>query len=112
MYKINLPVLFGLESVVRDELYDLGFAKENVELGNGNVQISLKQDRESIAEAVALCNVHLRCAERVELVVAEFQANDFDQLFDNVKALEWDTWIPDNACLLYTSDAADDCCRV
>lgn len=97
MYKINLPVLFGLESVVRDELFDLGFVKENVELGNGNVQISLKQDRDSIAKAVALCNVHLRCAERVELVVAEFQANDFDQLFDNVKALEWDIWIPENA---------------
>lgn len=97
MYKINLPVLFGLESVVRDELFDLGFEKKNVEIGNGNVQINLEQNQNAIAKAVALCNVHLRCAERVELVFAEFKADDFDELFDKVKALDWSQWIPENA---------------
>lgn len=97
MYIIILPVLMGLEAVVKEELLALGFSSEAIELSNGQVSLRPKQDRLAISRAIALCNVHLACAERVELCVAEFPAEDFDALFEGVKALDWSLWIPKKA---------------
>ena len=39
----------------------------------------------------------LRCADRVLIKVGEFRADDFGQLFDGVKAMEWEQWIGKDA---------------
>lgn len=79
------PCLFGLESLVADELRELGM--ENVTAENGRVLFSGGVD------ALARANINLRCAERVLIVVGEFEAKTFDDLFEKVKALDWERWI-------------------
>lgn len=97
MYTIILPVLMGLESVTADELLELGFAAEAIVKENGLVRLAVGCDRKEISEAVARCNVHLRTAERVELEVANFRAEDFDELFEQVQLLPWEAWIEPRA---------------
>lgn len=87
MNEINYicPCLFGLESLVADELRTLGMDKVASE--NGRVLFS------GGPEALARANIGLRCAERVLINVGEFEAKRFDDLFEGVKALEWERWI-------------------
>ena len=57
-------------------------------------------------------NIHLRCADRVFVKMGEFKAFTFDELFRNIKKIDWQNYIPENgefpvswvsSCLLYTS---------
>lgn len=97
MYKIIIPVLMGLESVTGDELEALGFSRESITKENGLVILEPGQEREAIAEAAARCNMFLRTAERVEVEVASFKAENFDELFDAVQTLPWEDWIEPRA---------------
>lgn len=45
-------------------------------------------------EAIAKANLWLRSADRVQLVLGEFEARTFDELFEKTKALPWEEWIP------------------
>ncbi len=76
---------FGLESVVKRELQDLGY--ENTTVENGKV--TFKGDEFSIPKA----NLWLRCADRVLLKMGEFKALSFEELFEKTKALPWEDWI-------------------
>ncbi|TWT57143.1 Ribosomal RNA large subunit methyltransferase K/L [Thalassoglobus neptunius] len=80
---------FGLEAVVARELRDLGYPETTVEDG----RVRFKGD----AAAICRTNLWLRCAERVQVVVGEFDAVDFDQLFDQTKELPWEEWLPVDA---------------
>ena len=78
---------FGLESVVKREVTDLGFddikcIDSRVEFASGNIH-----------EAIVRSNLWLRSADRVLLKMAEFKATDFETLFEQTKALPWDDWI-------------------
>ncbi|MBC9706705.1 MAG: class I SAM-dependent RNA methyltransferase, partial [Enterococcus sp.] len=42
----------------------------------------------------ATANLWLRTADRVKIVVGEFDAYTFDELFENVKALPWEDFLP------------------
>lgn len=50
-------------------------------------------------DAAALCraSVNLRCAERVLLKLGEFDARDFDELFEGTRAIEWADILPADA---------------
>ena len=73
---------FGLESQVAWELKSLGYEDQFVDQGRG---VRFRGDLAAIARA----NLWLRCADRVQLVVGEFPARTFDELYDGVRALPW-----------------------
>lgn len=78
---------FGLEAVVARELKDLGYSEQRVE--NGRVLFT------ATPEAIARTNLWLRSADRVQLLLGEFEARTFDELFEQTKALPWEDWIPE-----------------
>lgn len=80
---------FGLEAVVARELKDLGYADQCVE--DGRIRF------EGDATAVCRANIRLRAASRVLLLVGEFEARDFGELFDRTRELAWEDWIPADA---------------
>jgi len=84
--KLSAPCLFGLESLVSDELKRL--KAENVRAENGRVLFSGGE------ELIARANINLACAERVQILVGEFEAETFDELFEGTKALPWENFIP------------------
>ena len=87
MDKINLvaPCLFGVESVAADEFRRMGF--EDIVTENGRVLLS--GDSNMLARA----NICSRFAERILINVGTFTATTFTELFDGVKALEWEKYI-------------------
>ena len=85
-FELVVPCHFGLEAVVKREIYDLGYEIIKVEDG----RITFEGD----AEAICRANVFLRGAERVLLQVGRFHATTFDELFEGIKALPWENYIP------------------
>lgn len=81
MYRAVATCAFGVESVLSFELRHLGF--EDVEVHDGRVFFSA--DETGIARA----NVWLRTAERVLIVLGEYNASTFDELFDGAYASDW-----------------------
>ncbi len=86
--QLVVPCHFGTESVVKREIYDLGYEIEKVEDG----RITFEGDEEAICRA----NIFLRTTERVLLQVGRFRATTFDELFEGIKRLEWEKFIPKN----------------
>lgn len=87
-YKLIATTTFGLEAIARRELEALGY--EDVRVENGKVMF--EGDLSDIARA----NLWLRTADRVLLVVGEFKAVTFVELFDQTKALPWEEFIPED----------------
>ncbi len=85
-YELVVPCHFGLEAVTKREIYDLGYEIVRVEDG----RITFEGDEEAICRA----NIFLRSAERVLLQVGRFHATTFDELFEGIKALPWENYIP------------------
>lgn len=83
------PCHFGLEAVLKREIIDLGYDIERVEDG----RITFLGD----AEAIVRANIHLRTAERVLLKIAEFKAESFEELFQGIKGIEWEKYLPKDA---------------
>ncbi len=81
-----VPCLFGLEGPTASELKRLGM--ENVRAENGRVLFSGTQ------RDIARANINLRTGERVLLVVGHVRADTFDRLFEGVKAMPWEQYIP------------------
>lgn len=80
---------FGLESVVAREVGELGYEIRAVE--DGRVRFR------GPPEAVCRANLWLRCADRVLVEVGSFDARDFGELFDRVRALPWRDWLGGDA---------------
>ena len=81
-----VPCLFGLEGIAGDELRRLDI--ENVRVENGRVLFS--GDEAALAKA----NICLRTGERVLLVLADFEAKTFEQLFQGVYRAPLEEYIP------------------
>ena len=77
---------FGLEAPVKRELEALGFKILKSEDG----KITFQGDERGVVKA----NLWLRCADRVQIKMAEFKALEFEDLFQQVKAIPWEEWIP------------------
>lgn len=90
MKKIELiaPCHFGLEAVLKKEIQDLGYEITLVEDG----RVTFCGDMGAIARA----NIFLRTAERVLLKVESFKASTFDELFEKIKVLPWEEYIPED----------------
>lgn len=93
MYRIILPCLMGLESVLGRELEKLGYPEKAIHNQNGQVLLDCGQKREEFSWDLARCNLFLRTAERVLLEVKNFKTKSFDELFDEVIAMPWAEWI-------------------
>ena len=80
------PCHFGMEAVLKREIYDLGYDITKVEDG----RVTFEGDLETICRR----NIFLRTAERVMVQIGRFRATTFDELYENMKALPWEDWIP------------------
>jgi 23S rRNA (guanine2445-N2)-methyltransferase / 23S rRNA (guanine2069-N7)-methyltransferase len=91
--RVNLVATsaFGLEAVVVRELMALGYGDPKPRADAGQIRFSAD------VSAIARCNLWLRAADRVLLEVGRWQAADFDALFDGVRDLPWERWLPANA---------------
>ena len=85
-FEFAVPCLFGLEGLAGDELRRLDL--ENVRVENGRVLFS--GDETALAKA----NICLRTGERVLIVLADFEAKTFEQLFQGVYHAELEHYIP------------------
>ncbi|MBZ1167592.1 class I SAM-dependent RNA methyltransferase [Clostridioides difficile] len=85
-YTLISPCFFGMEKMLAREITNLGYEIIKTEYG----RITYKTDEFGIAKS----NMWLRCAERVHLKIAEFEAKSFDELFENTKRINWSRYIP------------------
>ena len=86
MYNLCVPCLFGLEGLCADELKMLGMSE--VRANNGQVTFSGGEYE------IAVSNINLRTGERVLLTAGETDAFTFDQLFEGVRSMNWEKFIP------------------
>ena len=77
---------FGLEAVVRREVEALGYKVIKTEDG----RVTYMGDERAIVRS----NLWLRSADRVYVRMGEFRATEFEDLFQQTKALEWESIIP------------------
>ncbi len=83
--RFSAPCLFGLESVLGDELRRM--EATDVEVSNGRVDFS--GDNNMLARA----NICSRYAERILIKLGSFKALSFTDLFDGVAELPWENYI-------------------
>ena len=86
MARYMIPCLLGLEKLVGDEVKRLGL--KNVRVENGRIFC------DGTDTDCARLNINLRCGARVLLVLGEFPARSFEELFQGVKAIAWEDYIP------------------
>lgn len=86
LVELIAPCHFGLETVLKKEILDLGYEISQVEDG----RVTFLGDM----EAVCYGNIFLRTAERILLKVGKIHAETFDELFEGTKALPWENYIP------------------
>lgn len=84
-YKLLATMASGLEALTAREVQALGYEERT---DNGKVYF------EGDETAIAKANVWLRTADRVKIIVGQFTATTFDELFEGVKALPWDHYLP------------------
>ena len=106
--EFSVPCLFGLEGLTGDELRRLNM--DNVRVENGRVLFSGDQ------RALAKANVCLRTGERVLIVLADFRATTFEELFQGVYNTPLEAYIPKDGafpvkghCLNSTLMSVPDC---
>lgn len=87
--KISVSSASGIEAITKRELKSLGYG--DIPSYNGRMNFIGKM------EDVARCNMFLRTANRVRIILAEFKAETFDELFDKVYALDFKEILPYDA---------------
>ena len=84
--KLMVPCLMGLEKLVANELRRLEVREVRAENGHVTCMGALAD--------IPRLNLWLRCGARVLLVLGEFPARSFEELFQGVKAIPWEDLIP------------------
>lgn len=85
-FELIAPCHFGMESVLKREIIDLGY--DITEVADGRV--TFYGDEEALCRA----NVFLRSAERILIKIGSFHAETFEELFQGTKELPWEEYIP------------------
>jgi putative N6-adenine-specific DNA methylase len=93
-YKFIATATFGLEAVVKRELQGLNMTV----LSTDNGRVVFKGTIEDMVKA----NLWLRTADRVLLQIDSFKATTFDQLYDHVKRIKWQDFVPKNGKVIVT----------
>lgn len=75
----------GLEAVVGREIRDLGY---DCQVENGRVRF------QGGIDAIIETNLWLRSADRIKIVVGQFPAKTFEELFQGVFSLDWENYLP------------------
>lgn len=83
--KLVATCLFGLEKLVGEEIDALGYRR--IDTMDGRVIF------EAPVSAIAACNIRLRFAERVLILLSSFPARTFEELFQGTKRILWEEWI-------------------
>lgn len=81
MTKFLITTSFGLEALIKRQLFDMGY--KDFEVSDGMIVLNGQ------LSDISKLNINLREADRVYLVVDSFKAHDFDELFEKVKAIPW-----------------------
>lgn len=97
-YDLIAPCHFGLESVLKREITDLGYEVTQVEDG----RVIFLGD----AEAVCRANIFLRTAERILIKAGNFHAETFEELFQGTKSIPWEAFIPEDGKFWITKAAS------
>lgn len=84
-YQLIATAASGIEALVGKELRRLGY---DTRVENGRVRF------EGNMEDVLTTNIWLRTADRIKIVMGEFDAKTFDELFEQTKRLPWDELLP------------------
>lgn len=84
-YQLMATTASGIEGLAARELKDLGY---QVQTENGRVRF------QGDLSDIIWTNLWLRTADRVKIIIGEFNATTFDDLFEQVKALPWDAYLP------------------
>ena len=85
-FELIAPCHFGMESVLKREIVDLGY--DITEVADGRV--TFFGDEEALCRA----NIFLRTAERILIKIGCFHAESFEELFQGTKELPWEEYIP------------------
>ena len=85
-FELIAPCHFGMESVLKREITDLGY--DITEVSDGRV--TFFGDEEALCRA----NIFLRTAERILIKIGSFHAETYEELFQGTKALPWEEYIP------------------
>lgn len=85
-FTMAVPCLFGLEGLVGDELRRMNFDHVRVE----DRRVFFDGDFSAMAKA----NICLRMGERVMILLARFKATSFEELYQGVKAIPLEAFIP------------------
>lgn len=92
--ELIITTLFGLESLVKDDLTAIGYDVSNIEVQDGMVILHVPE--KGIATAVARLNLWVRRGERVLLSIGTFSAVTFDEFFEQIAGIPWEEYIPDS----------------
>ena len=84
--KISVAAASGIEAITKRELKSLGYGDVPSYFGRMNFIGSM--------EDVARCNVFLRTASKVRIILAEFKAETFDELFDGIYSVDFGEILP------------------
>ncbi len=85
-FELIAPCHFGMEAVLKKEIIDLGY--DVTEVTDGRVTFFGDE------EAVCRANIFLRTAKRILIKIGSFPAESFEELFQGIKALPWEEYIP------------------
>ena len=85
-FELIAPCHFGMESVLKREITDLGYDITDVADG----RVTFFGDEEALCRA----NIFLRTAERILIKIGNFHAETFEELFQGTKSLPWEDYIP------------------
>lgn len=81
-FNLSAATAFGIESVAKKEIFQLGLGDCKAE--NGRLMLQGGWD------TIASLNINCRTVERVYIVAGVFSATTFDELFDFAKAVMWE----------------------
>ena len=97
-FELIVPCHFGMESVLKKEIYDIGYEITDVSDG----RVTFLGDEEAVARA----NIFLRTGERVLLKVGSFHATTYEELFQGTLSLPWEDFLPADARFWVTKAAS------
>ena len=93
-FELIVPCHFGLESVCKKEIHDLGYEVSLV--SDGKVHFI------GDAEAIVRANIFLRTGERVLIKLGSFHAESYEDLYQGTKALPLEKVLPVDASFWVT----------